>query len=121
MPRPDVEAARTEPPRARSAATPWWKTPATSSERLDKAVDAPVEFRVALAQGVDLANRVDHGGVVLAPEGLADLGQGGPSERLDEVHRDLARLGHGLGVVLGLELGDLHPELVGHELLDHLD
>ena len=68
-----------------------------------------------------LRDGVDDGGVVLASEGLADLGEGGVGEGLDEVHRDLSRDGDGLGVVPGLEVRELDVVVVGDVLLDHLD
>src|SRR5687767_2217288 len=92
-----VRKPATGPNRASS-----WKSPASSSKRLDEAVDEPVEFGIALAHGVDLPNRVDHRRVMLAAEHLSDLRQRRVGQRLGEVHRDLAWLGHGLGVVLGL-------------------
>ena len=42
-------------------------------------------------------DRVQDGGVVLAAEGAADLGQGGVGELAGEVHGHLPREGDGLG------------------------
>src|SRR5687768_14522634 len=87
--------------RAPRAVDGRWKTGASSSKRLHEAVDQPVELRVPLALAVDLAHGVDDRGVVLAPEALADLRQGGVGQGLGQVHGDLAGKGHLLGVVLG--------------------
>ena len=70
---------------------------------------------------VDLADGVHHGGVVLAAELAADLGQRRLGELFGQVHGDLARHDDLARVVLLLELGDAHSELLGHRALDGLD
>ena len=57
----------------------------------------------------------------LPPNSLPISGSEAPVRLLVQVHRDLARQGDRLGVVLGLELGDLEVVVVGHVLLDRLD
>src|SRR5262245_51025850 len=98
-----------------------WRTALTSSKGLYEAVDEPVEIGIPLPEGVDLAEGVNDRGVVFPTKALADLRKGRAGERLRQVHGDLAGDGHGLGVVLGLEIRELDVVVVGHELLDHLD
>src|SRR6266446_258665 len=52
----------------------------SSSKGLDKAVDEPVEPGVFLPEVVDLAHRMNDGGVVLAAELLPDLREGGSGQ-----------------------------------------
>src|SRR5262245_28362873 len=100
-------AARLAGTPTRASLAPAVEKPRSSLERLHKAVDEPVEFGIRLALALDLADRVDDGGVVLSAEALADLGKRRLGQRLRQVHRDLTRSGDGLGVVLRLELGQL--------------
>ncbi len=91
------------------------------TQRLHQFVDGAVEIFVGAALLVDLADGVHDGGVVLAAELASDLGERRLGQLLGEVHRDLARDDDLPGVVLLLELGDAHGEVLGHGALDGLD
>ena len=80
-----------------------------------------LEFGIFLEQALDLVDGVQDGGVVLAAEGAADLGERGVGELAGEVHRDLAGEGDGLGAVLGPHVGELDAEELGRLPLDVLD
>ena len=67
-------------------------------------VEHAVEVLVVLALQIDLLDGVQDGGVVLAAELAADLGQRGLGEVLAEIHGDLAREDDLARVVLGLDL-----------------
>src|SRR5262245_13045121 len=92
-----------------------------SSKRVGEALYEAVELGVGAPESVDLADGMDDGRVVLAPEGLADVGKTRPGERLREVHRDLTRERDGLRVVARLQVRDLEPEVIRHVLLDRVE
>src|SRR5918993_3488686 len=78
-----------------------------------------VAQRVVLAQSLlDLAHRVQHGGVVAPAEAAADLRQGPQGEHLRQVHGDLARAHHRGGAALRQDVGAGHVVPGGAELLD---
>jgi hypothetical protein len=91
------------------------------AEGLHELVDGAVEVLVGAAGFVDFGDGVHDGGVVLAAELTADLGEGGFGHLLCEVHGDLARDDDLAGVVLLLELWDAHAEVLGDGALDGLD
>ena len=53
--------------------------------------DFLLETRVLTHFLVDLANRVQHGGVIAVPETAPDFGQGALGQVLSQVHANLAR------------------------------
>src|SRR5262249_33238308 len=61
---------------------------------LGQRVDSLLELRVLLDHRLKLGDCVEHGGVVLAAEGAADIAQGSVGELTREVHGDLAGEGH---------------------------
>ncbi len=90
-------------------------------EGFHQLVDGSIQVLVLAALLVDLGDGVHDGGVVLAAELAADLGQGGFGHLLGEVHGDLAGDDDLAGVVFLLELGDAHAELLRDGALDGLD
>ena len=62
-----------------------------------------------------------HGRVVFAAELPSDFGQRGFGHLLGQIHRDLARHNDSARVVLLLQLGDPHAELLGYRALDGLN
>lgn len=66
----------------------------------------------------DLAVRVHHGGVVLAAELVADLGEGEFGQFAAQVHRDLAGVRHLAGFTCADELVHRDVEVLGGVLLD---
>src|SRR5262249_22395598 len=92
-----------------------------SDKRVEQLIDRAVQILVAAPESVDLVNRVQDGGVVLAAELPADLRQRRRGELLHQVHGDLAREGDGLGVAAHLQVLLAQPELLADALLDQVD
>ena len=67
---------------------------------------------------LDLLARVDHGGVVLAAEAVADVGKGGLDDLPAQVHGHLAGQHDGLVPPAGAQVVHAHPEKVRHRFLD---
>src|SRR5262249_48845587 len=61
--------------------------------------------RVVAGEGLDLAHRVQHRGVVASAEAPPDLRQGPQREGLGEIHGDLARAHHVGGAARGQKVG----------------
>src|SRR2546425_7749598 len=64
-----------------------------------------VERGIFPHQRLDLIDGMEHGRVVLATEGPADLGERGVGEVARQIHSDLTGKGHRLGAILGFEIG----------------
>src|ERR1043165_2981138 len=69
----------------------------------------------------DLRGRVNDGGVIAAPELLADLRQRRVGQLARQVHRDLAWIDDVLGSPVAAELLEREAEALRDELLDPLD
>src|SRR5215208_3353836 len=81
-------------------------------------LDGPGEAGVLEGAPLDLADRVQDGGVIAAVEGLCDGRQGEIGELASQVHRELAGLGDGSGAS-GREDGvDAEAETGGDGFLD---
>src|SRR6267378_1205137 len=61
------------------------------AEGIHQFIDRAVQVLVAPAESVDLVNRMEDRGVVLAAELPADFRKGRLGKLLDQVHRNLAR------------------------------
>ena len=59
--------------------------------------------------------------MVLAAEGTADVGERSVRELPRQIHRDLARQGHGFRAVPGLQVGERDAEEFRDLALDQLD
>src|SRR5439155_4723500 len=103
-------------PRLSAAGTPLLET-----DGGDDVVDRLLELGVLLEEGLDLLDRVEDGGVVLAAEAAADVRVGMAGELAGEIHGDLAGKGHGLGAGLGAEILGPDREDLGDPPLDVLD
>src|SRR5713226_741430 len=88
---------------------------------VEQLIDRAVQILVAAAQGVDLVDGMQDGGVVLAAELSANLRQRGRGKLLDQVHGNLAGEGDGFGIAPHLQILLAQPELLADTLLDELD
>src|SRR5215813_7403112 len=88
---------------------------------LGQRVDSLLELRVLLDHRLELGDRVEDGGMVLAAEGAPDVTQRRVGELAREIHRDLTGEGHRFGPVLGAHVGELDAEELGRLALDMLD
>src|SRR5262245_56479271 len=69
----------------------WGTRWASDGDCLAECVQRLLEFWIVLEKRLDLGDGVKDGGVILAAEGPADLGEGLIGELSGEIHRDLAR------------------------------
>src|SRR5271169_6269135 len=72
-------------------------------------------------EALDLAHRVQHGGVITSAEAAADLRQRTHRERLRQVHSDLARLDYDRGAPRGQDVLARDAVMTRNELLYVLD
>jgi hypothetical protein len=79
------------------------------------------EFGVPLPHAVDLLDRMDDGGVVLAAERLADFRVARRASTPCTCIATWRGQGDGCGVVARLQLVRAELVIVGHELLDDID
>src|SRR5258708_39195 len=87
-------------------------------ESVHQAGDGPVEFLVRAAQFFNLVYGVKDGGVMLAAELPADLGERRGGELLDDIHGYLAREGDGAGVAAHFQVLFAQVEMLADALLD---
>ena len=98
------------PPRSAHSCSIRFKSSSSSRKR-----------RVALQQRLDLAHRVQHGGVVASAEAPADFRQRAHGQRLGEKHRHLPRLDDDGGAARGQNVGARDAVVARDKLLDVLD
>src|SRR3974390_2124938 len=93
----------------------------SGTELLGELVEQPVQVLVPLAHFLDLLDRMQDRGVVLAAELPPDLRQGSLGQVFGQIHGDLTRIHDRAGVVLGLDLHQPQAELLGDRFLDRFD
>ncbi len=86
-----------------------------------QARDGAIQFLVRTAQFFNLVYGVKDGGVMLAPELPADLGERRGSELLDDIHGYLARESDGAGVAAHFQVLFAQVEMLADALLDQVD
>src|SRR6267143_5088414 len=86
-----------------------------------QARNGAIQFLVGAAELFDLVDRVEDGGVMLAPELPADLGERRGGELLDDIHGYLAREGDGAGVAANFQVLFAQVEMLADALLDQVD
>lgn len=89
-------------------------------EGLEKALNQLVEVGVGAPHPFNLTYGVDDSGMMFSAESFTDVGEAGFGKVLGHVHGDLAREGHGLGIVASLEVCDLEAVVVSDVFLDHV-
>src|SRR5256714_996828 len=104
--------------RAHSKSTGWSTSTRQGSQQVRVVF---LDALLAVAQLLDALAGVQHGGVVAAAEGIADLRQTVAGELLGERHGDLPRARHRAAAALGPQVRHAHPVVVRHGLLDVLD
>src|SRR5690606_3658177 len=95
--------------------------PDLSAELSTQVIVVLPHLRVALNQLLDLAAAVDHGGVVAAAEGVADVGQAHVGQLLGQRHGDLPRSRDVAVALLGEQARDPDVVVLGDPLLDIVD
>src|SRR5215470_4058037 len=88
---------------------------------LGQRVDSLLELRVLLDHRLELGDRVEDGGMVLAAERAPDVTQRRVGELARKIHGDLTGEGYRFGPVLGPHVGELDAEELSRLALDVLD
>jgi hypothetical protein len=80
-----------------------------------------IHFRVLGALASDLANRMQHGGVIASTKKLADLRQTFLRELLGQLHRNLPWERNSDRTAFAVHVGDLDLVIVGNGFLNQFD
>ena len=90
-------------------------------EGLLKHMDLMVQIRAMLTQFGDLADRMQHRGVIATTEEFTDFGKALLGEAFGQVHRNLAWQCDIGRPALAVHVGDFHLVEVGDRLLDEFN
>src|SRR5206468_1632291 len=82
--------------------SPWKPEPRLSPQLLSQFVEQPVQVLVLFSYFVDLLDRMEDRGVVLAAELASDLWQGSLGQMFSQIHCNLPGIHDGPGIVFGL-------------------
>ena len=93
-------------------------TEASAFERLLQHMQLLVQLCQLLALRRNLANRMQHGGVVAPAEQFSNFWKAFLRQLLGQVHRNLAWPRNAGRALLAVHVGDLDLVVVGHRLLD---
>src|SRR5215207_5460376 len=111
----------TSPPSSRVPTTQGRARGLFCAQLLARVIDALAEGAIARHLTAHLVHAVNHGGVIAAAEGLADLDQLHLQQLAREIHRDLARHRQGLDPRFRPEALRRHAPAPRHHLLDLVD